>query len=140
MSVQFPECDHPRLVEIVEALRARSKAISYRARGRGWSVTLEFESDGTERLNIDIRCMSDEQTRLSIWDDNLMWFRSCRGTAKNGWDFMLTFSGTTVAIDAAEVVECLISSLGMGKARILAIWQQAQPEVERFEATSERVE
>ena len=133
---EFPECNNEWLSEVVRALRSRSKTISYRTRGRpgGWTVTREIAADDLERVNVDLDYMSNDQTRLSIWADDLMWFRVCRGTANDGWNFMLSFSGTTAPISATQLVEQLISSLGADESELLAIWQNVQPQVERLES------
>ena len=74
------------------------------------------------------------QLRLSIWADRAMWFRLCRGRAKNGWDFMLSFRGNVGAVSPEQLVEQLISSFTVNPSDLVTVWQIVGPEVERTES------
>lgn len=131
--LEFPTCDDEWLSGVVDSFRARSKAISYRTRGNGWTITREIEPGDSERLNIDLVYVDNDDTRLSIWSDRSMWLRVCRGTAKNGWDFILSFNGSAASISPTELVEQLIESFGGDESWILSIWKNVGPQIVRSE-------
>jgi hypothetical protein len=130
----FPSFKNEMLSGVVQALRERSKAISYQSRGSGWTVSCEIEADGSERIDLDIAVIGNCKTRLSMWSDNTLWYRACRGTAKNGWDFLLTFYGTTNSISSDTVVDQLICSLVADESELLRIWENVEPEIECHES------
>ena len=113
-----PEFDDPGLGAIGGAFQARSKAITYHA--KHW--TLSREADEHERLNIDADGFHG-QLRFSIWADRVVWFRLCRGTAKNGWDFLLAFNGDASGVAIDELVENLIASMTSSETQLLHTWR-----------------
>ena len=126
----FVPFDADTLNGLAAAFRARSKAITYHA--AEWTVTRDDETQ-LERLNIDADGHHGK-LRLSVWTDGVLWFRLCRGRAKNGWEFMLSFHGDRKDLDAATIVEQFIDS--MTSDEILAIWHNVSPVVERSESSA----
>jgi len=74
------------------------------------------------------------QLRLAVWADGGLYFRLCRGRAKNGWDFMLSFHGDRSDTDAQTLVEHFISS--MTSHSHLTHWADVSPLVERSETNA----
>ena len=126
----FPQFDADSLTAFAEALRARSKAITYHA--ADWTVSRETEAD-SERLNVDADGHHGN-LRLSVWADGVLWFRLCRVRAKNGWDFMLSFHGNLADLDAEMIVEQFIASMTQNSDSLLSAWGNVSPVVERSES------
>jgi|GEM_PF-2527660 len=128
----FPEFDADSLSVLALAFRVRSKAISYHA--PEWKISREVETE-FERLNVDASGYHGE-LRLSVWADSLVWFRLCRGRAKDGWDFMLAFHGDRTDLNAENIVEQYISSMTSHTDTLLEAWQGVNPVVERHESSA----
>lgn len=127
----FPACASDCLRAIVDALRARSKGITYHA--PGWTCSCELPSDDCpERLNVDVDALA-RQMRLSVWADGVMWFRVCRGRGKDGWDLMLAFHGDCTSVSPGELVDLLKASLASAETELLNLWRAVSPQVERSE-------
>lgn len=130
---KFPQFDVQYLAAVVAALRARSRGITYHC--PGWTCTREIEQeDSSERLNVDLVDIFEAQWRLSVWSDQSMWFRVCRGSAKNGWDFILSFHGDCKSVPPEQIVDLLKESLAMPSYDLLDIWRSVRPQVERSES------
>ena len=127
----YPDFDDDGLAALTDAFRTRSKAITKHA--AGWAITRERADGESERLNIDADG-AHGQLRLSIWADNVIWFRLCRGRPKNGWEFMLSFHGSIDGLDSATVVEQFIASFHFGDH--LSTWRNVSPIVERSEPSA----
>ena len=126
-----PDFDDSGLGEIANAFLSHSKAIKYHA--KDWSFSRELTEDESERLNVDADGFHG-QLRLSIWPDRVLWFRLCKGRAKNGWDFLLTFQGDASQLTPDQLVEQLISSMAADRSNLLTIWQNVAPEIECSES------
>lgn len=122
----FPEFDDDSLTALTNAFRVRSKAITYHA--SGWTITLETSNGELERMNVDANGHHGD-IRLSVWADRVVWFRLCRGRAKNGWDFMLSFNGDASDISPDTIVEQFVASIASDDH--LSIWRNVSPAVER---------
>lgn len=126
----FPQFDANTLAAITDAFRARSKAITYHA--PKWSITRDSDAD-SECMTVDAGGHHGN-LRLSVWADGVLWFRLCRGRAKNGWEFMLSFHGDLNDLDAHVIVEQFISS--MTSDSHLTVWDNVSPAVERSESSA----
>ena len=128
------EFESESLSDLAAAFRARSKAVSYLT--SSWSISREQADDESERMNVDAKHFHDD-IRLSVWADRVVWFRLCRGPAKNGWKFMLSFDGDATSVTDAEIVEQFVASCSRGACNsLLAIWSNVSPNVERSEPTT----
>lgn len=126
----FPQFDADTLTALTDAFRARSKAITYHA--PNWTISREPDTD-VERLNVDAEGHHGN-LRLSVWSDGGLFFRICRGRAKKGWAFMLSFHGDRAGLDAQTIVEQFISS--MTSDTHLTNWSNVSPEIERSESSA----
>lgn len=128
----FPQFDANTLVTLTDAFRTRSKAITYHA--PNWTISRDDETD-SERFNVDADGHHGK-LRLSIWSDGVMWMRLCRGRAKNGWDFMLSFHGDRNDLDAQTIVEQFIASMTSHSDTLLSTWGNVAPVIERSESSA----
>ena len=123
----FSDFESELLTDLTAAFRARSKAVTYRT--SSWGVSRE-KSEQLERMNVDAKHFNDA-LRLSVWSDGVVWFRKCRGPAKNGWKFLLSFHGDMSSVTPAAIVEQFIESRLAGTASdLLSIWANVSPVVE----------
>lgn len=127
----FPDFDDESLTALTGAFRSRSKAISYHA--SGWTITRDKTGDEHERMNVDANGRHGD-LRISIWADRAVWFRLCRGRAKNGWDFMLSFHGDTSDVTPDMIVDQFVASCTTPD--YLSIWKNVSPVVERSEPSA----
>ncbi len=121
----FPQFNAASLATLAEAFRRRSKAITYQA--PNWTISREIENE-SERFDVDADGIHG-QLRLSVWADGALWFRLCRGRAKNGWDFMLSFHGDRGDLAVQTVVEQYIASMTSHTDTLLMRWQNVDPAV-----------
>ena len=126
----FSDFQSELLTELTAAFRSRSKAVTYYT--SDWNISRE--ASGPERMNVDAKHFNDD-LRLSVWSHGVIWFRKCRGPAKNkGWKFMLSFHGDASSVTPSEIVDQFIASFLSGSpADHLAIWDNVSPVVERSE-------
>ena len=112
---EWPKPQSSRLVELVDALRARSKALSYRV----GDFEIELEGEGhTERLNLRMRRggPSTEQLALNFFGFGPMYLFAGRGT-KSGWEYKISFYADSGAVAPTVLVELIEQSL-MGFGRV----------------------
>ncbi|MEO1206457.1 MAG: hypothetical protein AAFV45_09000 [Pseudomonadota bacterium] len=86
-SPQFPEPKSPFLQALVAAFQKRSKAINHKV--NSWSIEAGRDQN-EERLNFDFDCFN-HVVRFVAWEDQLLWFSSCKGSATNGWEVKFAF-------------------------------------------------
>ena len=128
----FSDFESDSLTELTAEFRSRSKAVTYYT--SDWNISRETSEDDPERLNVDAKHFNDN-LRLSVWSDRVVWFRKCRGPAKNGWKFMLSFHGDASSVTSSAIVDQFIASFLNGSlSEHLAIWANESPVIERSEA------
>ncbi len=128
-SPHFPEPKSPFLQELVAAFQKRSKAIKHKV--NSWSIEAE-KDDGEERINFDFDCFN-HAVRFVAWEDQLLWFSSCKGAAKNGWDMKFAFHASAVGHDAQAIVSTFEEALlyRSDKAQCMAAFDAYDPEEDR---------
>ncbi|MEO0364346.1 MAG: hypothetical protein AAF265_02515 [Pseudomonadota bacterium] len=111
MQIDVPVFSEQRLNGLTAAFRNRGKAIKH----RGCVLAFTRETDlGFERLNIDCDQIGSPpiQTRVSVWNDGRMYFRTCQ-SAKKGWKFCVEMYGDAFLINEAKLVSIFEKSLGV---------------------------
>ena len=108
----FSDFESESLTELVKAFRSRSKAVTYYS--SDWNISRESSEEDPERLNVDAKHFNND-LRLSVWSDHVVWFRKCRGPAKNGWKFMLSFHGDASSVTPSAIVDLFIASFWMDR-------------------------
>lgn len=128
MKSEMPTFSEKRLNGLTAAFKNRGKAIKH----RGCVLAFTGETDqGFERLNIDCDQIGSPpiQTRVSVWDDGRMYFRTCQ-SAKRGWRFSVEMFGNAFLIDEAKLVSIFEESLAVSdEDELMSLWGEVDPYV-----------
>ncbi len=110
----WPLVEAPKLIDLREALRRRSKAIGYRV-GR-WSCERQESSEG-ESLLVVIR-----NVRFRLWADGTLWVHVELGTCR------VSFHGSVGLVPLSELVTAAEESLlSSGEDGLVALWRRFEP-------------
>lgn len=126
MKIDVPVFSEQRLNDLSAAFRNRGRAIKH----RGCVLALTKEMDlGFERLNMDCDQIGSPpiQTRVSVWNDGRMYFRTCQ-SAKKGWKFSVKMYGDAYLINEAMLVSIFEKSLGVSdEDELMSLWGAVDP-------------
>ena len=129
--------ENPLLRECAAAFERRGKAIRYNT--KGFAIERAVEADGRERLNVGVSARGGRpaSTRFCLWSDGALWFQAAKPgvSARGGWDFQFSFSGTLGDLPPDELVSTFESGLvavnhrggSDVEARVLLLWSRVQP-------------
>ena len=115
---------------VVNAVRARSKAINYRVAEFEIELADEYvDGVGFERLNLRMQDLAGNPNRLSLafWNDGMMWL-DCRQSSKVGWNYEITFYATITDIAPNVVRDMIEQSLWITDGKQMeSIWSRCKP-------------